>query len=88
MGANYCPTCGADMEGAQENQAEGGMEETPKYGRGTKPPLGSGQRFKALSSALAGKGVRDPEALAASIGRKRWGAQRMADMAAAGRKRG
>lgn len=85
MGANYCPTCGAGMEGAQEDRAEGGMEETPKFGRGTKPPLGGGQRFKALSSALAGKGVRDPDALAASIGRKKYGAKRFGQLSAGGR---
>ena len=35
----------------------------------------------------AAKGVKDPGALAASIGRKKYGAKKMAAMAAAGRKR-
>ena len=49
--------------------------------------LGSGARFKALSGKLAKQGVRDPNALAASIGRKKYGGSKMAKMAAAGRKK-
>ncbi len=52
-----------------------------------KAKLGSGERFKKLSSELKGKGIRDPDALAAVIGRKKWGAKKMAAMAAAGKKR-
>ena len=50
--------------------------------------LGSGARFKALSGKLAKQGVQDPKALAAAIGRKKYGSARMAKMAAAGRKKG
>lgn len=49
--------------------------------------LGSGARFKALEGKLSKKGIRDPAALAASIGRKKYGASKMADMAAKGRKK-
>jgi len=53
-----------------------------------KARLGSGARFKALKSKLGGRGgVRDPGALAASIGRKKYGAAKMAKLSAAGRKR-
>jgi hypothetical protein len=52
-----------------------------------KPKLGSGQRFKTLSRKLAKKGVRNPNALAATIGRKKLGAKRMAKLSAQGRKR-
>lgn len=52
-----------------------------------KPKLGSGGRFKALTKKLAAKGAKDPKALAASIGRKKYGATKMAKMAAAGRKK-
>lgn len=53
-----------------------------------KPPLGSGGRFKALEGKLAGrKGVTNPGALAAYVGRLKYGAKRMASMAAAGRRR-
>lgn len=53
-----------------------------------KPKLGSGVRFAKLKAALAHKpGVTDPGALAASIGRKKYGAEKMAQMAAKGRKK-
>ena len=52
-----------------------------------KPKLGSGARFKALTRKLASKGASNPKALAAYIGRKKYGAKKMASMAAAGRRR-
>ncbi len=52
-----------------------------------KPPLGSGARFSALTAQLSQRGVRDPKALAAYIGRKKFSKQRFQAMAAAGRKR-
>ena len=54
----------------------------------SKPKLGSGERFEKLSSELEKKGAKDPKALAAYIGRQKYGAKKMANMAAAGRKRG
>ena len=54
-----------------------------------KPKLGTGARFKALKAKLAKRGdVRNPTALAAAIGRKKYGAAKMAKMAAAGRRSG
>lgn len=53
-----------------------------------KPKLGSGARFKALKKKLAGKGVRNPGAVAAFIGRKKYGKARFQKLAAKGRKRG
>jgi len=45
-------------------------------------------RFQRLVNKLKGrKGVTDPKALAASIGRKKYGPKRFAEMAAAGRRR-
>tara|TARA_R100000008_G_C3571855_1_gene162678 strand:+ start:1305 stop:1523 length:219 start_codon:yes stop_codon:yes gene_type:complete len=52
-----------------------------------KPKLGSGKRFKNLSSKLKKKGVKNPEALAAYIGRNKYGNEKMTAMAAKGRKR-
>jgi hypothetical protein len=55
-----------------------------------KPKLGSGGRFKELSGSIQKKeGVskQSADAIAASIGRKRYGSEKMASMAAAGRKR-
>ena len=56
-------------------------------GDAAKAALGSGGRFKALSKKLKDEGAKDPDALAAYIGRKKHGARKMAAMAAAGRKR-
>lgn len=55
-------------------------------GKGSKAPLGEGGRFKALSKELGKKGVSDPDALAAKIGREKYGAVKMSKMAARGKK--
>jgi hypothetical protein len=56
--------------------------------RRRKAKLGSGKRFKSLSRKLSKrKGVRNPKALAAAIGRKKYGKKKMAKMSAAGRRR-
>lgn len=53
-----------------------------------KPRLGSGKRFAALKKELAAKpGIKDPGALAAYIGKQRYGAKKMSKMAAAGKRR-
>jgi hypothetical protein len=53
-----------------------------------KEPIGSGRRFRALESKLAASHrVKNPAALAASIGRKKFGAGRMAQLSARGRKK-
>lgn len=49
--------------------------------------LGSGARFKALSKKLKKQGVKDPDALAAAIGRKKYGAKKMATWAKVGKKK-
>jgi len=54
----------------------------------SKPKPGSGERFKKLSGELKAKGAKDPKALAAYIGRKKYGPVRMKKMAAAGKKKG
>mgnify|MGYP001567808747 FL=1 len=52
-----------------------------------KGKAGTGARFKRLKKTLAKrKGVKNPGALAAFIGRKKFGKRRMAKMAAAGRR--
>ena len=51
-----------------------------------KAELGSGARFKALSKKLRKRGARDPDALAASIGRKKFGKKRFQELATAGKK--
>lgn len=52
-----------------------------------KPKLGSGERFSKLKKVLsAEKGVTDPAALAASIGREKYGNQKFNKLAANGKK--
>lgn len=53
-----------------------------------KPRLGSGARFRALELDLSHRrGVKNPRALAAYIGRRKYGRKRMATLAAKGRRR-
>ena len=50
--------------------------------------LGGGGRFAKLEKSIAKRGgVDNPAAVAASIGRKKYGAKKMTKMAAAGRRR-
>ena len=54
-----------------------------------KARLGSGARFAALKSKLgARKGVTNPGALAAYIGRKKYGTTKFARLSAKGRRKG
>lgn len=56
--------------------------------RGKAPKLGTGKRFAALTKAIGKrKGVKDPAAIAAFIGRRKYSPKKMATWAAAGRKR-
>jgi hypothetical protein len=51
------------------------------------PKLGSGKRFKQLANKMAREGVDDSNAVAASIGIKKWGEKRMSKLAQSGKKR-
>ncbi len=70
-----CMSCGGTMK---------------KGGSTKKSKLGSGERFKALSSKIqkAGKSEDAAKAIAAAIGRKKYGKSKFQKMAAAGRKKG
>ena len=51
-----------------------------------KPALGTGERFAELKGKLSAQsGVKNPGALAASIGRKRYGKARFQSLAAKGK---
>lgn len=52
-----------------------------------KPTLGSGARFSALESELARRGAKNPAALAASIGRKKYGQAKFKKLAQTGARR-
>ena len=61
--------------------------DTGDFKMAKKPPLGSGKRFKNLTTKLKKGGTKkNPEALAAWIGREKYGKDKMASMSAAGRK--
>jgi hypothetical protein len=50
------------------------------------PPLGSGQRFADLKASIASRGnVRNPGAVAAAIGRRKYGKSRFQSLAAKGK---
>lgn len=53
----------------------------------SKAPLGTGERFRALVNKLKKKGAYNPEALAAWIGRRKYGSKRFAQLSARARKR-
>jgi len=52
-----------------------------------KPKLGSGARFKAVEASARKSGARNPAAVAAAVGRKKYGAKKMAKLSAAGRRK-
>lgn len=51
-----------------------------------KGKLGSGERFARLKKHLAEKGAKDPGALAAYIGREKYGQKKMTDLSKHGKK--
>ena len=51
-----------------------------------KPPLGTGARFKAVEESARKSGARDPAAVAAAAGRKKYGQAKMAQLSKKGRK--
>lgn len=52
------------------------------------PKLGSGKRFSNLTKKLGAKGANNPAALAASIGRKKYGNKKFAALGAGVKKKG
>jgi hypothetical protein len=52
-----------------------------------KPKLGSGKRFKQLENKLSKKGIKNPGALTAYIGRKKYGNTKFNKLAQKGRAR-
>lgn len=51
-------------------------------------PLGQGGRFAAVEQSAAASGARNPAAVAAAAGRKKYGAKKMAAMSLKGRMTG
>ncbi len=52
-----------------------------------KPKLGSGARFKKVEASAKKSGAKDPAAVAAAAGMKKYGKAKMQKMAAKGRKK-
>lgn len=67
------------------------QEAKQEYEAAKKKPPGEGSRFKAVTKSVAAhdtKGkIKDPKAVAAAIGRKKYGAGPFSKMAAAGKKK-
>jgi len=84
-GAHYEPDedqVGGPPEGDKDDKSLKSVVASRLMAKARKPPLGSGERFAQLKGKLAGrKGVRDPGALAAHIGRKKYGKKRFANLA-------
>jgi hypothetical protein len=69
----------------------GGTEKELREGHNTGKSMkpGGGGRFAKLKGEIAAKGkVKDPGAVAAAIGKKKYGSKQMEKWSAAGRKKG
>ena len=51
-----------------------------------KAKLGSGARFKSVEKAAAKSGAENPAAVAAAVGRKKYGQKKMTSLAVKGKK--
>ncbi len=49
--------------------------------------LGSGKRFQAVEKAAKASGAKNPAAVAAAAGRKKYGAKKMTKLSVAGKKK-
>lgn len=59
-----------------------------QYEKAKKKPLGEGSRFKAVAAAAKAGGAKDPEAVAAAVGRKKYGKKKMSKLSTKGKKKG
>ena len=57
------------------------------YKKAAKKPLGEGSRFKAIAERARKGGAKNTEAVAASVGIKKYGQKKMTKLAVAGKKR-
>jgi HK97 family phage prohead protease len=77
-----------DLSGLDVADLEAADGAAPDTASRAMPKLGSGARFARLKSSLAAKGARDPGALAAYIGRKKFGKGKFTKLAAKARGKG
>jgi hypothetical protein len=59
-----------------------------EYEQAKKKPVGEGSRFKAVEKSAKAGGAENPAAVAAAVGRKKYGKKKFQQMAAAGKKKG
>ncbi|HEY5990336.1 MAG TPA: hypothetical protein VIV12_28705 [Streptosporangiaceae bacterium] len=79
-----------DLSGLQQHhfdQAATDMGEPASTASRAAPKLGTGKRFAKLKASLAAKGAHDPGALAAYIGRRKFGKAKFTKLASAARKK-
>jgi HK97 family phage prohead protease len=74
-----------DLTGLDVSHFEAAAGDTADPAASRAAKLGSGARFKKLKASLAAKGARDPGALAAHIGRKKYGKAKFMSLAAKAR---
>lgn len=73
-------------DSAKDGMAEPDADDKKPAAKGKSMKLGGGGRFATLKAQLADKkGVSNPGALAAYIGREKYGAKKMGKMAAKGK---
>ena len=58
-----------------------------EYKQAAKKPLGEGSRFKAIAKSAKLGGAKNPEAVAASVGIKKYGQKKMTRIAVARKKK-
>ena len=71
----------------KHEMSEGKKERETEYGKAKKAKLGSGKRFAAVAAAAKKGGAKNPAAVAAMVGMKKYGVKKMTKMAQAGKKR-
>jgi HK97 family phage prohead protease len=77
-----------DLSGLDVADLEAADGAPPDTASRAMPKLGTGARFARLKSSLAAKGAKDPGALAAYIGRKKFGKGKFTKLAAKARGKG
>ena len=83
----FCPKCGYEVKAPTREaplckKCATAMEPLKKG----KPLLGTGERFKEIEKDARESGARDPAAVAAAVGREKYGANKMAELSRKGRR--
>jgi len=79
-------SAGTDKHGMYHSSPKKMMMASSKAKPNPKAPLGQGGRFAAVEDKARASGAKNPAAVAATVGRKKYGNKKMAQLAAKGRK--